>query len=118
MKILKKVQKVLYNYYSYFKDDVVLVLSEDKSLLPFAYVLCDVAYPGFILVSFAVDYPFSSKAAQIVLDINKLLPTLIMEDFYIAKNGTTFWGEEALKMYEIDSVVDLEEIEPVNEELM
>jgi len=111
---LLAIQKTCDNLYSYFKDPNVLVFSEDKQSLPFCYVIIDENFPGKIVVSFSINAPSVSLAVNMALEINNLSPVALTEEFYIASNGQTYWGEEAAKMYAIDTQIDLENSEAIN----
>lgn len=114
---LKKIQRALKNYFTYTKDDGIIVVSLDKSELPFAYIVEDVALPKILLISFAVDFPLCNLAANVVLEVNKIKEVVLAENFYISNSGDTFWGTEAERLFELDNFVDLESLEAASEEL-
>lgn len=113
-KYLSKVVKSLPGYFCHFKDYNALVISEDKSMLPHIFLVCEPKNPKTILMSFSVDYPFSSVAASTALSVSKIANTVIAEDFFIAKIGNTYFGEEARKFYEYETLYPLEDIDPSN----
>lgn len=115
--LIKKIQTALNNYFTYSKTGAIIVVSLDKTELPFAYIIEDFNYPNCLLVSFAVDFPICDIAAQLVLDINKIKKVLVSENFYISNTGITFWGDEAFERFNIDNFIDLESLEAVSEEL-
>jgi hypothetical protein len=115
---LRKIQKKLKNYFTYFKHDDILVISEDKADMPFAYIIRDKEnYPDCVLMAFALDYCNSAGIAQIVMDISKVETIQIAESFYIAETGLTHWGQDAEKRFAMDLHFDLESLEPINETL-
>lgn len=102
------------NLFCYFKNDDILVVSEDKATLPFIYILWDeINYPKSFLLSIAVDCPRANTVAQICLTLNSISKVLITEDFYIAKLGSTHWGDDAHALYMYDTNFSLEEIDPM-----
>lgn len=103
--------------FCYLKEENVLAISEDKSTLPHAFVLTDESIPNTILLSFAIDYPRSSEAAAIALELRKITHVSLVEDFYIAKNGITHWGDDAAKYYTFETQIDLATIDPENKNL-
>lgn len=114
---INKAEKFLskLDYFCYFKDNNVLMVSEDKALLPFMSVISDDRFPASLIMSIAVDYPKSSSCCQIVLNLNKFVDIRLTEEFYVAKNGNTYFGEEAHKFYDYDIQAPLEELEPTCE---
>jgi hypothetical protein len=115
-KDLKKVQKKLKQYFSYFKHDNILVISEDKTVLPFAYLIIDENnYRGYMLLSLAVDYPYSEKAVELALIANLVRPVALSEQFFIAQSGTTYIGKDAHKQFQIETELPLEDIEPLSD---
>lgn len=113
---LKKLQKKLKNYFTYFKHNDILIVSNDKSELPFAYLINDDEnHPDEVLISFSVDFCNAASVAQFVLEINENSDVLVTESFYISKSGMTHWGEEAFKMFTIDNVIDLEGLAAISE---
>lgn len=115
---LKKIQKRLKKFFTYFKHNDILVVSEDKADLPFAYVIMDEeGYPGIALISYAVNFPYPVKVANFALEINGLMPVAIAESFFIAQTGNTYWGEEAEKVFEMENLIPLEEIDPLSKDL-
>lgn len=113
-KYLKMVRKEIPQYFSYFKDANILVVSESKEVLPFAYIIRDVNTPSHLLLSIAVDYPFSQNVVELALATNKIKPVAISDEFYIAKSGNTHLGDDALKYYDLDSI-DLDNFDGKNE---
>lgn len=112
-KWLRQAKTVLSGFYCYLKDDDILVVSEDKATLPHTFIMTDTVFPNTLLLSFAVDYPNASVAASIALHLTRVTKVALVENFYISKhNGTTFWGDDALKYYSFESQIALEEIEP------
>ncbi len=109
---LLNLQARLTNFFSYFKDDSVLVISEDKASLPFCYALIDDSHPRHILLSVAVDYPTSINVAEIALLSAKVGTTAITHSFYISTlSGKTYLDEEAHDQWELDGI-DMEAIVP------
>lgn len=112
-KYLRRVRKALPSYFCYFKADNILVLSEDKSVLPFAYLIHDpIANPNFLLLSLAVDYPHSERAVEVALIANTVLRVALTENFFVSQTGNTYIGQEAFKHYEIECELPLQDIEP------
>lgn len=116
--IIKKLQKKLKNYFTYQKTSDILIVSLDKHEMPFAYVVYDnVHYPNNLLLSFSVDFPIASMAANLALDINDIKPVIISEQFFISNSGITYWAEEAEKMFEIENLLNIEDLEPESQEV-
>lgn len=111
---IKKIKESLKNYFLFEKAPGIIVVSLDKSELPFAYL---VDGDNEVLISFAVDFMACNIAANVVLEVNKIKEVVLAENFYISNNGDTFWGNEAEKMFEIDNNVDLEDVQAISEEL-
>lgn len=109
---LLKLQASIPHFFSYFKSDDILAISETKELLPFVFVINDSDYEHHLLMSLAVDYPHSDKAVEIALWCGKIRSTALTEAFYIAKIGTTYTGDDAYKYYDIETQLPLEEFEP------
>lgn len=116
-KQLLKVQKLLKGYFTYFKHDDILVVSEDKAVLPFAYIINDINYKDTLLISLAVDYPNSLKVADVVLTISKLINVEISEPFFInPSDGVTYFNEDAYEQWDLQSI-NLDKIDPISQEL-
>lgn len=112
-KYLKRIAKTLKSYYFYFKHENILVVSEDKATLPFAFLISDeIRHPGKILLSLAVNYPFSEKAVALALGANAVKPIMIADNFFIGQNGTTYIGEDASKYFELETYLPIDEIIP------
>lgn len=110
---LVKLQKHLNNFFTYFKDDNMLVISEDKSVLPFCYAIFDKKAANSILLSVAVDYPTSLNVAEIALKASTIHPTALTHVFYISTNGTTYVDSDAYRQWDLDTI-DMEQIQPVS----
>ena len=94
---LVKIQNKLNNYFSYFKDDDILVISDDKDSLPFCYIIIASDHPKNILVSIAIDYPISTNVAEIIIHCGRIGDVALTHPFYISPGtGTTFFDEAAL----------------------
>jgi hypothetical protein len=114
---LKKAQAKLPNFFSYFKSDDVLIISEDKASLPFACLIFEQSIPDLLLLSICVDYPTSMNVAEIALVASKIYPTAITEPFYISPiDGKTYIDDEAYKKWDIDAI-DLEKLPAASEQL-
>jgi hypothetical protein len=114
-KLLRKVKKAFPNYFIYFKEDNVLVLSQDKTLLPFAYIIVDEAFPHHLLISFNIEFPLATEAAEIVLKVNDIQRVKMVEEFFISSNGSTMWGDQARDHFDLESSDILEQIEPISD---
>lgn len=113
-KYLRKIQKLLKNYFCYFKHPNILVVSEDKAVLPFAYLIIDENYPGKLLLSVAVDYPTSLNVAEIALISNNILPVMLSDVFYISStNGNTYFNEDAYNRWDGETI-DLNLLTPIS----
>jgi hypothetical protein len=111
-KHLKKIQKLLNNYFSYFKSDDVLVISEDKAEMPFAYIINDSRYKNTLLLCLAIDYANPIHVAEVSLKANKVLKLELSEAFYInPMNGVTYFDEDAYYQYNLQSL-DLDTMVP------
>lgn len=95
----------------------MLAISEDKTLLPFAFIVEDENFPGLFVMSIAVNYTNSEKAVELALWASKIRLTALMEPFYIAQNGVTHSGENAYKYWDIDVQLPIDLVEPISEEL-
>lgn len=114
-KHLLKIQKLLNNYFSYFKSDKILVVSEDKTEMPFGYLIADENYKNTLLLCLAIDYANPLKVADLALQANKVLPVEVSEGFYInPMNGTTYFDEDAYYQYNLQSL-DLNAMEPISD---
>lgn len=112
---LAKLQKKLTNYFSYFKDHDILVVSEDKESLPFCYLIMTSDYPHTVLVSVAVDYPICNNVAEIVIHCSRAGNTSLTHPFYISPGtGTTFFDEAAFEQWDIDTI-DLDKLTPLSQ---
>lgn len=111
-----EIEKKLKNYFCYFKNDDILVISEDKSVLPFAYIINDYNYPDFLLLSLSIDYPNPIPVADITLIANKVKEVVLSEVFYISpSDGKTYFHDEAYERFELDNL-PLEDLEPISSE--
>lgn len=111
-KHLLKIQKLLNNkYFTYFVDDNILSISEDKTLPPFVHFIMDDEYNNIVVAAFAVDFPDAIVSAEVVLLANKVIEVGLGNPFYIAKNGNTYFDEEAYEMYSLDDI-QLEDWDP------
>lgn len=114
---LKKISQLIKDsFFCYFKDDNVLVVSEDKAVLPFAFLIKDSNYPDFLLLSLAVDFPFCEKAVSLALQCNNIRKVTLTEQFYISQDGVTYLGDDALKYHQLETV-PLEKIETISNTL-
>ena len=112
--LLLKLQKLITHFFTYFKSDDILAISDTKDSPPFAFVIIDDEYKHHILLSLAVDYPYPDKAAEVALWCSKVKATALTDSFYVAKNGITYVGNDAHKYYELDVDVPLEAIDPIS----
>ncbi len=113
---LIKIKKLLKNYFCYFKHPNVLVISEDKSVLPFAYIIVDKSHPASLLLSLAINYPTTINVAEVILVAQTIFPISLADPFYIAaSDGKTYLNEDAYDMWGKESV-DLSSIMPLSEE--
>lgn len=112
---LKKiVKKVKDKFFAYFKDDAILAISEDKAELPFAFLIKE--SKDVLLLSFALN-SHPSVVANFTLLSNNVKPVFIAENFYISQSGHTHFGEEADKMFAVDNLIDLEDLDAISEVL-
>lgn len=117
-KYLKRVQKKLDHYYSYFKADNILVVSEDKASLPFAYLIGEnPSHPNHLLISIAVDYTYSERVTDVALLANSVKTVALTEQFFISNLGITYIGVEAHKYYQIETELPIEDINPPTDTL-
>jgi hypothetical protein len=111
---LNKLKKSLPKHFCYFKDSNILVISEDKSILPFCFVIVDPEFPNHFLVSLAVDYPNSIQAAEIIVKASALSNIALTEPFYISVNsGKTYMDDEAYSQWDLDTI-DLNSLAPLS----
>lgn len=113
---LLKIQALLPNYFSYFKSDNVLTLSEDKTSPPFAYLITNYEYPKEVLLSISVDYPTCINIADLVIKITKVSEIGLSEPFYISNSGMTHFNDDAYDQWSLDSI-DLNSMEPISQQL-
>ncbi len=111
---IKKIKESLKNYFLFEKAPGIIVVSLDKSELPFAYL---VDTEEGLLISFAVDFIACSIATNVALEVNKIKEVVLAENFYISNAGNTHWGEEAERLFNMDNLIDLENIQAASEEL-
>lgn len=115
---LLKIQKLIEPYFfSYFKDSNILVISEEKQVLPFAYLIIDPNYKGIVILSLAVDYTDCNKTAELMIITSQVLKISLGKSFYISKEGSTYFNEEAYQQWTLDNEFDLNKIEPINQVL-
>lgn len=109
-KTLKKIQKRIPKYFSYFKDDHILAISEDKMQLPFCFLIDDDRYPNKVLLSLAVDYPNSINVANLI--VLAKIPMMLVQPFYISTtNGTTYIDDDAFHRWELEAI-NIEQLTP------
>ena len=112
---LLKLQTKLKNFFTYFKDDGVLVVSEDKTTLPFLYAIVDKHSPESILLSISVDYPTSINVSEITIKSAQVSKTSLTHPFYISiQSGKTFIDDDAYRQWDLDSI-DLNQLEAISE---
>jgi len=112
--ILLDIQKILSaEYFTYFKHDNILVVAEDKTVLPFAYLIIDEHYPDEVLLSLSINYSNSINVAQCIINISNMYKVLLSDVFYISSDGRTYFNEEAYDRWDID-LINLDKIEPLN----
>lgn len=114
-KDLRSVKKLLTNYFCYFKHADVLVISESKEVLPFAYLVHDPDHPKVFLLSLAVDYPYTEKAVEVSLLANHIRPVIISDAFFIAQTGTTHVGDEAQYYHEMEVDLPIADVFPLSD---
>lgn len=112
--LLKQVKKEITLFYSEFKSDNILSISEDKNLTPFIHVLSDENHVGCLVVSIAVDYPICEKAVDLVLLLNSIAPVIRAESFFVNNKGEMSWGNDAYIQYELENI-ELQDLEPVSD---
>lgn len=110
--LLKSKKLLEQDYFVYQPDDNVLVISNDKTELPFMKIIWDENYPHNLLLSFATDFPLSSLASSLTLQLNNIKEVKLLEDYYIAKNGNMYFGDEAAKFYMWDTQISLDDVDP------
>lgn len=116
-KKLLKLQKSLNKYFTYFKDENILVISEDKSSLPFLFVIVDPNYPTHLILSVAIDYPASTLVLDIAALCSKLGRIAVSHNFYISPySGATHLDDDAYRQWDLDTI-DLEKLESPSKEL-
>lgn len=115
--LLMKLQTKLTNFFTYFKDENILVVSEDKSQPPFMLLIVEPSHPKHILISIAVDFPNSISAAAVATEVRGMAPTQITKPFYISKtDGYTYIDDEAFDRWELESI-DLDQLDPENKHI-
>lgn len=102
-KILKKVSKSLASHFTYFKHDNILVVSEDKTQLPFAYIVYDNRYPNTLLLSLSLDYFNIHSVSDVVIATSQIYEVNSSESFYISKDGTTHFSEDAYYYFDLEN---------------
>ena len=113
-KYLNKIRNNLNGFFCYFKDKDILVISEDKSVMPFAYLISDeINYPGKLLLSLATDFPFCDKAVHVALCANRVRETVLSDQFFISNSGITYLGEEADRYHQLEIDLPLDQIMPL-----
>lgn len=117
-KDLLKLQKKLKNFFSYFKDDNILAISEDKTTLPFALVIYDEEnFPDYFLLSVATDYNNCDVAIEVALWANKIKRSVLSDPFFISQTGNTYTGDEALSQYNLEVELPLDKLKPLTNSL-
>lgn len=114
MPILLEAKHLLSRWHTYLKDPSVLSVCDAPEMLPWAFVITEKDDPSHLLLSFSVDYPYAINAAELALQVNKLRPIKMMESFYINKVGSMHWGEDAISYFELDKDMDLNHINPID----
>ena len=110
---LLKIQAKLPNFFTYFRDDNILAISEDNMQLPICFLVLE---KKKVMIFLAVDYPNSIKVAHIVLASSSIVKSYITNTFYISMtNGATYLDDEAYDRWDLESI-NLNELEPESKE--
>lgn len=104
-KTLLKIARLLNNnFFTYFIDDTILSISEDKEVSPFAHLIIDDNFKGGVILALAVDYPDAIQAVEVALQARQISPVALGDPFYIAKDGHTYFEEEAYEKFSLDDI--------------
>lgn len=116
-KYLKQAQSLLPEFFTFFKNNNILVVSEDKASLPFALLVYENEHPNVLLVSLAIDYPDSVVVAHMILALSQKMNIALSDVFYISpSDGHTHFNEEAYDKWQL-SQFDLGKIPALSEEV-
>ncbi len=111
---LLKVQEQLPELYTYFQDDSILVISEDKEALPFMYLINDDNHKDALLMSIAVDYPTAINVGLIILAAVSVLKVIMIGPFYISQsNGKKYLNDDAQERWDMETL-ELNDINPLS----
>lgn len=114
-KRLAKIESALKDYFCYYKSDDILVVSEDKSTLPFAFFIQEISVPNTVVMALAVDYSDCFAVSQVSILAATATSVVLGEVFYISpKNGETHFGEEALNQFDLENF-DITDVVPISE---
>lgn len=107
--LLKSIK--LPNYFTYFKENNILAISEDKSSLPFAFLIIEDEYKDLILLSISLTAD-PVLSADIALQASLFNEIMLIEAFYVSEvDGMTYFGNEATRQYNLENEIDLMQIE-------
>lgn len=111
---LKKLQKSLPYFFTYFKADNILMVSDSNLEAPFAFVVSG-SKDEPLLLSVSVDYPRNDHIVEVAITCAQIKNTVPAESFYFSKTGATHVGDDAFKYHHMDVELPIELLEPVSE---
>lgn len=90
-------------------DKNVVHLCESKECLPFAALIIDPEIgENTILLSFNLEYPNSSFASQLTIELMYMANVYAAEPFYINGNGDMFFGEDAMEHFHMSMMFQMD----------
>lgn len=115
--LLKQINQDLSHFYHITEENkYTLSISADVDSIPIAFVSVFPDLPEVISLSLATDLNSGAIAAHIAILLSQVSYVELAEEFYVDdKTGHIYYGSEAKNKCEIDTYINLEEIEAINQ---
>jgi hypothetical protein len=116
-KVLKTAKRDLSQFYHLKEEgEHTLSISADPQSIPIAFISVYPDLPEVITLSLAIDLNNATIGAHMAALLSRVAYVEIGEDFYFDdKTGDIFYGTDAKVRSELDVILNLEEVLPINE---
>lgn len=115
-KTLKQAKQETSRFYHVYEDSAyTLGVCANPDSIPIAFISVYPDLPEVISLSLATDLSNASIGAHIAIILSQVSYVELAEEFYIdEKTGHVYFGDDAKTKCEIDTYINLEEIQAIN----